>query len=137
MNTHIKVEAVYYEIVRKPYFVIVCARIGEGHRRYDKFSSEPTGLIDFMLQVVAYLTHGKPEVLDRMCILDEQDLERSAQRSRRYISNDPGSLYEPIQYSGYGFSTNANKQQAFGVVSLACNAMEVPYKSIRKFGGIS
>ena len=125
--------AVYYEIVRKPYFVIVHSRVRVGHERFDQYVSKPDGLIEFMLSVVEHITSGQEQTLDRMCVLDDQDKQGSAHRKRRYIAKTYDELIDPVEYKGYGFSTNADRKQAYTVIELACRATEIPYITVRKF----
>jgi hypothetical protein len=128
---------VYVEVVRKPYFAIVHTRLRDGHERFDQYVSKPDGLVEFMLAVVKHVAGGRAEILERMCVLDEQDKARSSHRTRRYIAEQSVDLYEPVDYLDFKFSTNADKAQAFAVIRLACRASGVSCESVRKFNAFS
>lgn len=123
--------AVYYEVVNRPYYVLIHSRIRAGHDRFDRYASKPSGLIEFMLAVIDHLTSGQIGVLDRMCELDESKKRDSTHRKRRYVSKVCEELVSPVEFKGYFFSTNADKTQAFAVIELACTAIEIPYKTVR------
>jgi hypothetical protein len=102
-----------------------------GHDRFDRYASKPDGLIEFMLAVVEHLTLGQHHLLDRMCELDEQEMRSSNHRKRRYVAKSSEALYNPVQFKGYQFSTNADKRQALEVISLACRVIDIPFYSVR------
>ena len=123
---------VYYEIVRSPYFALIHTKMGVSHERYDQYRSSPAGLIEFMLAVVEHIAGGQAEALSKMCELDAQNKKVSSHRTRRYIAESDDELYAPVEYKGFGFSTNADKSQAFAVINLACKAVNVPFITVRK-----
>lgn len=133
------VVAVYYEFVRRPYYVIVHSCLRLGRERFDQY--KPEGLTELVVSVLEHLTAGRREVLERMCALDAADKAASAHRSRRYIAAKSKDLYsgesshlqsESVEFKGYWIGTNANKTQARSVIHLACEAIAVPCETVRK-----
>lgn len=139
MPSHKSVVSVYYEIVKKPFYVIVQSHLSVGHERFDRY--QPEGLMELVLSVLEHVTAGRKEILDRMCDLDEADRAASAHRSRRYIAKRSEDLYpsessyleeKSVEFSGYWIGTNVDKIQAHSVIDLACRAADVPYETVRK-----
>ncbi len=140
MSSHVSVVSVYYEFVKRPFYVIVKSHLGAGHERVDRY--QPKGLMELVLSVLEHVTAGRKEILERMCDLDEADKAASSHRSRRYIAKRSEDLYpsessylkeKSVEVSGYWIGTNADKIQAHSVINLACRAADIPYHTVRKF----
>jgi len=130
---------VYYEFIKRPFYVIVQSHLSAGHERFDQY--QPEGLTELVLSVLEHVTAGRKEILDRMCDLDEADKAASAHRSRRYIAKRSKDLYpsessyleeRSVEFDGYWIGTNVDKIQASSVIDLACRAADVPYETVRK-----
>lgn len=135
---------VYGEFVRRPYFVLIHSQLRPGHERFDQYN--PAHLTQLMLSVVEHLSAGRPDLLEKMCVLDAQDKELIRGRTRRYIAKVREDLYAPdsqnlvaasIDYKGYWFNTNSKHTQTRQVVELACRACKIPYSSVRKLNGFA
>lgn len=139
MPPHESVVSVYYEFIKRPFYVIVQSHLGAGHERFDRY--QPEGLRELVLSVLEHVTGGRKEILDRMCDLDEANKAASAHRTRRYIAKRSEELYpsessylkeRSVEFSGYWIGTNADKSQASSVINLACRAADVPCETVRK-----
>lgn len=139
MPSNKSVVSVYYEFIKRPFYVIVQSHLSAGHERFDRY--QPEGLTELVLSVIEHVTAGRKEILDRMCDLDEADKAASAHRSRRYIAKHSEDLYpsessylkeRSVEFSGYWIGTNVDKIQASSVINLACRAADVPYETVRK-----
>jgi len=140
MPPHESVVSVYYEFIKRPFYVIVQSHLSAGHERFDRY--QPEGLRELVLSVLEHVTAGRKEILDRMCDLDEANKAASAHRTRRYIAKRSEDLYpsessylkeRSVEFSGYWIGTNADKSQASSVINLACRAADVPCETVRKF----
>lgn len=139
MSSKASVVSVYYEFVKRPFYVIVHSHVRAGHERFDQY--QPKGLTELVLSVLEHVTVGRKEILERMCKLDEADKVASSHRARRYIAKRLEELYpsetshlngKSVEFSNYWIGTNADKIQASSTINLACRAVGVPYETVRK-----
>jgi hypothetical protein len=139
MPSRSSIVSVYYEFVKRPFYVVVQSHMRDGHTRFDMY--QPERLTELVLSALEHVTAGQRELLDRMCSLDASDKAASSHRSRRYVAKRQVDLYpseslhlenKSVEYKGYWIGTNADKTQASSIIHLACRAADVPYETVRK-----
>jgi hypothetical protein len=143
MPSKMSVVSVYYEFIKRPFYVIVHSHMSAGHERFDRY--QPKGLTELVLSALEHITAGQKEILEKMCRLDQADKKASSHRSRRYIAKHQEELYpsetsylkeKSVEFNGYWIGTNADKIQASSIINLACRAAGVPYETVRKLAAL-